>query len=218
MILYAEYPIRYYVSMCFSFLLFGIRIRVAEHSGRGNRTGFTTKGDIIIGGLIPVHFSPNDAPHPGNSSCSGSFHIRGYKGVEAMLYAVNLINDNPKLLPGVTLGVDIKDTCGSVNYAIMESLSFDFIRNAFAASEQTECNKILKSSQSAAGGSGERFNESLSQSRGKNQSGLLRISFTSLQSRNFKVPFLDVVSDLNKYRCGLDSSLRQVHYKTDNAK
>ena len=56
-----------------------------------------------------------------------------------MLYAVDLINGNSTLLPNVTLGVDIKDTCGSVDYAIMESLSFDFIRSAYIASELLHC-------------------------------------------------------------------------------
>ena len=111
---------------------------VALNSERTS-TGITTAGDILIGGLVPVHFSPNFAPHPGNSSCRGVFHLRGYKGVEAMLYAVKLINGDPTLLPSVTLGVDIKDTCGSVDYAIMESLSFDFIRSAFSATEFAEC-------------------------------------------------------------------------------
>ena len=103
------------------------------------RTGLITAGDVVIGGLIPVHFSPNFAPHPGNSSCRGDFHLRGYKGVEAMLYAVELINNDTALLPNVTLGVDIKDTCGSVDYAIMESLSFDFIKSAYVASESVDC-------------------------------------------------------------------------------
>lgn len=103
------------------------------------RTGLITPGDVVIGGLIPVHFSPNFAPHPGNSSCRGDFHLRGYKGVEAMLYVVELINNDTALLPNVTLGVDIKDTCGSVDYAIMESLSFDFIRSAYVASESVDC-------------------------------------------------------------------------------
>ena len=103
------------------------------------RTGLITPGDVVIGGLIPVHFSPNFAPHPGNSSCRGDFHLRGYKGVEAMLYAVELINNDTALLPNVTLGVDIKDTCGSVDYAIMESLSFDFIRSVYVASESVDC-------------------------------------------------------------------------------
>ena len=66
-----------------------------------------------------------------------------------MLYAVDLINNDSTLLPKVKLGVDIKDTCGSVDYAIMESLSFDFIRKAFTASEPTDCAEPGKSRDSA---------------------------------------------------------------------
>lgn len=114
-------------------------ISAAARSKQRSKTGIITAGDIIIGGLIPVHFSRNFSPHPGNSSCRGAFHLRGFKGVEAMLYAVDLVNSNSTLLPNVTLGVDIKDTCGSVDYAIMESLSFDFIRSAYIASELLDC-------------------------------------------------------------------------------
>lgn len=63
-----------------------------------------------------------------------------------MLYAVELINNDSTLLPNVTLGVDIKDTCGSVDYAIMESLSFDFIRSAYVASESIQCGENKQTS------------------------------------------------------------------------
>lgn len=118
----------------YSFLVVASATRRSKY-----RTGLITAGDVVIGGLIPVHFSPNFAPHPGNSSCRGDFHLRGFKGVEAMLYAVELINNDTALLPNVTLGVDIKDTCGSVDYAIMETLNFDFIRSAYVASESVDC-------------------------------------------------------------------------------
>jgi len=121
------------------YIVYSLLVAVYATRRSKYRTGLVTAGDVIIGGLIPVHFSPNFAPHPGNSSCSGDFHLRGYKGVEAMLYAVELINNDTSLLPHVALGVDIKDTCGSVDYAIMESLSFDFIRSAFVASESVDC-------------------------------------------------------------------------------
>ncbi|EDO46638.1 predicted protein, partial [Nematostella vectensis] len=73
----------------------------------------------------------------------GSLHPRGYIGAEAMLYAIETINNSSEILPYVTLGVDIKDSCGSVDYAIMECLNFDFIRTVFASeaasSERCSC-------------------------------------------------------------------------------
>ena len=136
-----------YIVYSFLILVLGLLLLLVSATRRSkHRTGIITAGDIIIGGLIPVHFSPNFAPHPGNSSCRGDFHLRGYKGVEAMLYAVELINNDSTLLPNVKLGVDIKDTCGSVDYAIMESLSFDFIRSAYVTSESLECGEIKQTS------------------------------------------------------------------------
>ena len=123
------------------FIVYSFLIAISATRRSKYQTGVIIAGDVVIGGLVPVHFSPNFAPHPGNSSCRGDFHLRGYKGVEAMLYAVELINNDTALLPNVTLGVDIKDTCGSVDYAIMESLSFDFIRSAYSASESLDCSE-----------------------------------------------------------------------------
>ena len=106
-----------------------------------NSNGVYIEGDIIIGGLIPVHFTPNEAQHPGTANCTGAFHVRGYKGVQAMLYAIESINNNSELLPNITLGVDIKDSCGSVDYSIMECLSFDFIRSIYTSTDSEQCSK-----------------------------------------------------------------------------
>lgn len=113
-------------------------LSVAE-SLRNGQSGIYTEGDIIIGGLIPVHFTPSTAQHENMANCTGAFHVRGYRGVQAMIYAVESINNNSKLLPNISLGVDIKDSCGSVDHSIMQCLSFDFIRSIFVASDSELC-------------------------------------------------------------------------------
>lgn len=56
-----------------------------------------------------------------------------------MLYVIDFINKNFMLLLNVILGVDVKDICGSVDYVIMESLSFDFIRSVYVVLEFFDC-------------------------------------------------------------------------------
>ncbi|KAJ7383905.1 hypothetical protein OS493_025232 [Desmophyllum pertusum] len=95
-----------------------------------------TKGDFIIGGLSPVHFSPTEAEeqqNPNSFTCQGRLNTRGFEAVEAMLFTMDMLNEGPLkdiVLPNITIGMDIKDTCGSGDYAVRESLNFSFIRNA----------------------------------------------------------------------------------------
>jgi ABC-type branched-subunit amino acid transport system substrate-binding protein len=67
-----------------------------------------TDGDILIGGLFPIHNMGAD------ESICGSFNSNpGYQYMEAMLYALDTINADPNILPGVKLGSVIADTCSS---------------------------------------------------------------------------------------------------------
>lgn len=103
-------------------------------------------GDVMLDGLAPVHYPPGTREQdPAQNShgvfsyhCGGPFNFRGLQHAEAILYAVDQINKNKTLLPGVTLGVDIKDTCNSVDHTIRESLQFGFIRAAYTQAEDLE--------------------------------------------------------------------------------
>lgn len=81
-------------------------------------TGVQLSGDLILGGLFPVHEKGDKTP------CSSAVYDRGLQRLEAMLYAVDLINSDPYLLPNITLGVHILDTCSRDTYALNQSLEF----------------------------------------------------------------------------------------------
>ena len=90
-------------------------------------------GDIILGGLFPVHEKGEKTP------CGSAIYNRGLQRVEAMLFAVDQINKDPLLLPDIRLGVNVVDTCSRDTYALNRSL--EFIRASLNAMDTTgfEC-------------------------------------------------------------------------------
>ncbi|XP_075430813.1 metabotropic glutamate receptor 7 [Ascaphus truei] len=77
------------------------------------------EGDITLGGLFPVH-----ARGPPGMPCGDIKKENGIHRLEAMLYALDQINSDPELLPNVTLGARILDTCSRDTYALEQSLTF----------------------------------------------------------------------------------------------
>ncbi|XP_038163478.1 metabotropic glutamate receptor 8-like, partial [Cyprinodon tularosa] len=76
-------------------------------------------GDIILGGLFPVH-----ARGERGAPCGELKKEKGIHRLEAMLFAIDLINKDQDLLPNVTLGARILDTCSRDTYALEQSLTF----------------------------------------------------------------------------------------------
>ncbi|XP_037109737.1 metabotropic glutamate receptor 8-like isoform X1 [Syngnathus acus] len=76
-------------------------------------------GDIILGGLFPVH-----ARGERGQSCGEVKKEKGIQRLEAMLFAIDLVNKDPELLPNVTLGARVLDTCSRDTHALEQSLTF----------------------------------------------------------------------------------------------
>ena len=73
--------------------------------------------DFVLGGLFPLR-----VVQPGSIQCGQIRPERGIERMEAMLYAVDVINNSTELLPGLKLGFDIRDTCSSETVGLEESL------------------------------------------------------------------------------------------------
>ena len=80
--------------------------------------------DIILGGLFSVHYDGVNASNEG--VCGQVIWDHGMQMLEAMLYAIDVINSDPDLLPNITLGFDIRDTCKRENVALDETIDFVF--------------------------------------------------------------------------------------------
>ncbi|XP_031424287.1 LOW QUALITY PROTEIN: glutamate receptor, metabotropic 2a [Clupea harengus] len=77
------------------------------------------EGDLVIGGLFPVHQKGE-----GMEDCGRINAQRGIQRLEAMLLALDEINRDDRILPGLTLGAHILDTCSKDTYALEQSLEF----------------------------------------------------------------------------------------------
>jgi len=105
----------YYYHRLILFFLILFFHKTLSSTGRYGRR----RGDVILGGLFPVHEygSPREP-------CGAISQFRGIQRLEAMLFAIEQINNDKQLLPGIELGALILDTCSDDNYALEQSLRF----------------------------------------------------------------------------------------------
>ena len=68
----------------------------------------TANKDFVLGGFFPVH------------DCTGSVQ-GGLELLEAMLFAIDQINSDMNLLPNLTIGYDVSDTCNHVTFGLSEA-------------------------------------------------------------------------------------------------
>ncbi|XP_030330365.1 metabotropic glutamate receptor 6-like [Strigops habroptila] len=81
--------------------------------------GIRLEGDLTLGGLFPVH-----SRGPAGVPCGPIKKEKGIHRLEAMLYALDRVNGDPKVLPNLTLGARILDTCSRDTYALEQALGF----------------------------------------------------------------------------------------------
>ncbi|KAM4625970.1 metabotropic glutamate receptor 1b [Polymixia lowei] len=80
-------------------------------------------GDIIIGALFSVHHQPS-AEKVAERKCGEIREQYGIQRVEAMFHTLDRINSDPNLLPNITLGCEIRDSCWHSSVALEQSIEF----------------------------------------------------------------------------------------------
>ena len=81
------------------------------------------EGDVMLGGLFSVHQPPDN---PG-SQC-GEINLRILGRMQAMIFAIERINNDTSLLSNISLGYDVRDYCGNLSKAarlVYKLLTFD---------------------------------------------------------------------------------------------
>ncbi|TRY96337.1 hypothetical protein DNTS_021834 [Danionella cerebrum] len=89
--------------------------------------GVYQDGDVIIGALINIH---NFAERPDMTftrkpelTTCVNFQERSFRWFQAVVFAVEEINQNPSLLPGVRLGYHIMDSCTRYPHSLLAGMS-----------------------------------------------------------------------------------------------
>ncbi|XP_036441191.1 extracellular calcium-sensing receptor-like [Colossoma macropomum] len=85
------------------------------------------EGDVIIGGLFPVHFEGPEPDHTFTQRVQAgrcqSADLRSYHWLQTMIFTVEEINRDPALLPNLTLGYLAADTCLTERSTLSAALS-----------------------------------------------------------------------------------------------
>ena len=79
--------------------------------------------DVILGALAPVHQKDDDKSNFGKCK-KEAFNVWAMPRVEALLFAVDQVNNDPNILADTKLGIHILDTCGIDTVATEEAKKF----------------------------------------------------------------------------------------------
>ncbi|XP_036006156.1 LOW QUALITY PROTEIN: extracellular calcium-sensing receptor-like [Fundulus heteroclitus] len=84
-------------------------------------------GEVMLGGLFQVHFFSifpelSFSNEPQQLTCHG-FDILGFRQAQTMIFAIDEVNRNSKLLPSVTLGYSLYDNCLTLGVGFRAALA-----------------------------------------------------------------------------------------------
>lgn len=89
-------------------------------------------GDLVIGALFSMHHAPT-LKEAQTRRCGDIREQYGIQRVEAAFMTIDQINSDDKILPNITLGLEVRDSCWFPPIALEQSI--EFIRDAMAAAE-----------------------------------------------------------------------------------
>ncbi|XP_018416483.1 PREDICTED: vomeronasal type-2 receptor 1-like [Nanorana parkeri] len=104
--------------------------------------GTTRMGDIMVGFIIPLYLDKvyeqvSFTERPPKTTCA-LFHFENYQQLQALIFAVNEINENPNLLSNVTLGFQAYDSCSDLHLALKGSLQVSHFSTSPLLSDRTK--------------------------------------------------------------------------------
>lgn len=86
----------YSICLLISIMVCGASIGAYKYESETNNKLMRTRGDIVLGGIFPMHEQINtNNEYP----CGDIKKEKGVQRLEAMLYAIDLINADPNILP-----------------------------------------------------------------------------------------------------------------------
>uniref|UniRef100_A0A8C9S8S7 G-protein coupled receptors family 3 profile domain-containing protein n=1 Tax=Scleropages formosus TaxID=113540 RepID=A0A8C9S8S7_SCLFO len=88
---------------------------------------FSQEGQITLGGVFFLHGETGGKENqftvkPTSMDCQG-VNFREFRLAQTMIFAIEEINNRTDILPGVTLGYKIYDTCASVTFSVRSAMA-----------------------------------------------------------------------------------------------
>ncbi|KAM4749225.1 extracellular calcium-sensing receptor-like [Rhinophrynus dorsalis] len=122
-------PLFYYRLSCFLLLSCLVVPCAGSEEGMGlcsvpksDISGLYREGDIIIGGVFPVHvyrvYQALTYQNPPPDVKCNTFVALTFQWMQSLLLAVSEISNSTSLLPNLTLGVHLSDSCASPGWAL----------------------------------------------------------------------------------------------------
>ncbi|XP_072557258.1 extracellular calcium-sensing receptor-like [Paramormyrops kingsleyae] len=104
---------------------------------------FAQDGHIILGAVFSLHGKTGETQNqftskPKNVDCLG-VNFREFRLAQTMIFATEEINNRTDILPGLTLGYKIYDTCASVTFSVRSAMA---LMNGYEESlSDTSCSR-----------------------------------------------------------------------------
>ncbi|KAL7401099.1 hypothetical protein ABVT39_022911 [Epinephelus coioides] len=118
---------------------------VCKRRGDPENPQLSKDGDILLGGIFSFHSSwktrqDNYMHKPLPLQCT-SLNFRGFQYAQAMLFAIEEINNSTDLLPGVSLGYKIYDVCGSIARGVRVTLALANGNEELSSPSKAHCTR-----------------------------------------------------------------------------
>ncbi|KAK2847351.1 hypothetical protein Q5P01_010350 [Channa striata] len=96
---------------------------VCRHRGDPENPQLSKDGDIILGGIFSFHYSWKDREENYTNKPLPLECNRDFQTAQAMIFAIEEINNSTDLLPEISLGYKMYDTCGSIARSVQVALA-----------------------------------------------------------------------------------------------
>ncbi|KAE8295204.1 Extracellular calcium-sensing receptor [Larimichthys crocea] len=118
---------------------------VCRQRGDPENPQISKDGDIMLGGIFSFHSRWKDRQDtymhkPLPLQCT-SLNFRGFQFAQAMLFAIEEINNNTDLLPDMSLGYKMYDACGSIARGVRVALALANGNEDVSAPTEAPCTR-----------------------------------------------------------------------------
>ncbi|RDD36609.1 Extracellular calcium-sensing receptor [Trichoplax sp. H2] len=93
--------------------------------------GVSADGQIVLGAVFPIH-----KQYDAKKQLCSNINWQQIINAQAMIFAIETINEDPYLLPNITLGYDIRDGCDNDHVIVRETLDILFQFSKYKSCEE----------------------------------------------------------------------------------